>query len=61
MRRTDLMDTKEWAHREMVLRLRAMSPAERLRIVFDRSKTSREIDRLAKDRIRARRENDDGR
>lgn len=30
MMRTDLTDTADWAHREMVRRLRAMSPRERL-------------------------------
>jgi hypothetical protein len=36
MRRTDLMDTSPEVHREIVRRLRAMTPAERLRITLNR-------------------------
>ena len=36
MRRTDLMDTKPEVHREIVRRLRAMTPAERIRATIDR-------------------------
>jgi hypothetical protein len=34
MRRTDLMDTKPEVHREIVRRLRAMTPTERLRMTL---------------------------
>ena len=50
------MDTAEWAHREMVRRLRAMTPEERLRLVIARVEVGRQIDRLAKGRIDAARE-----
>ena len=37
MKRTDLMDTKEWAHQEIVRRLRLMTPAERAKMVVQMS------------------------
>lgn len=46
-KRTDLMDTSEWAHREMLRRLREMTPEERLNIAFDRITSGREIHREA--------------
>lgn len=54
VRRTDLQDTSEWAHREMVRLLRGKTPSERLEMVFDRVDTGREIDRLAKLRLSER-------
>jgi hypothetical protein len=33
-RRTDILDTSDWAHRELVARLRKLSPEERLRMLF---------------------------
>ena len=50
-RRTDLMDTSDWAHREMLNRLRAMTPEERLRIVVDRMEAGRRIHRAAMLRV----------
>jgi len=50
MQRTDLMDTALWIHREKLKRLRAMSPEDKLRQVFDRIETGRQIARLAKGR-----------
>ena len=50
MKRTDLLDTRDWAHREIVRRLREMTPPERLKIVFDRIERGREINRLAMER-----------
>jgi hypothetical protein len=50
-RRTDLMDTGDWAHREMLRRLRAMTPGERLQIAFDRITSGIEIHRLAMSRV----------
>lgn len=41
------MDTSEWAHREMLRRLREMTPEERLNIAFDRITSGREIHREA--------------
>lgn len=35
MRRTDLLDTKEWAHRRMVLGMRSKTPEWRLKATFD--------------------------
>jgi|GEM_PF-5033188 len=47
MRRTDLLDTSEWAHRIMIERLRAMTPAERLRITFEMCELGREVRKSA--------------
>ncbi|MBI5706677.1 MAG: hypothetical protein HZC36_06770 [Armatimonadetes bacterium] len=47
MRRTDLLDTKEWAHRRMVLRARAMSPSKKAQLVFKLSSMGDDIHRLA--------------
>jgi hypothetical protein len=44
------MDTKDWAHREIVRRLRLMTPAQRLLIAFDRIEMGRDIQRLAMER-----------
>jgi hypothetical protein len=43
MRRTDLMDTSERIHREMILLLRAKSPAWRIRKVFDLNRCARQL------------------
>ena len=43
LRRTDLLDTSEWAHAEMLRRLRAMTSQERVRIAMDRSASARLI------------------
>lgn len=50
MRRTDLLDTKEWAHRRMVLRARAMSPSDRAKLVSKLSAMGRDIHCLAEAR-----------
>ncbi|HWP32055.1 MAG TPA: hypothetical protein VNK96_10090 [Fimbriimonadales bacterium] len=50
MRRTDLLDTSEWAHKEMLRRIRRMSPAERLRKAIELSEIGREIALRAKRR-----------
>lgn len=50
MRRTDLLDTKEWAHRRMVLRARAMTPSERAHLISRLTVMGREIQRLAEGR-----------
>ena len=55
MRRTDLMDTSEWAHRFMVERYRAMTPEERLQIAIGLSDFCLEMHRLAMDRVARRR------
>lgn len=50
MKRTDLMDTSEWAHRVLVERLRSLTPEQRLQMTLDRVETGRSIDRLARER-----------
>jgi hypothetical protein len=45
------MDTSDWAHREMLRRLRSMSPEERLNIAFDRITSGIEIHKLAMLRV----------
>lgn len=50
MRRTDLMDTSEWAHREMVRRLRKLTPAERIRMVVELSQAGLEMRKAAQKR-----------
>jgi len=45
------MDTSEWAHREMLRRLREMTPEERLNIAFDRITSGLEIHREAMLRV----------
>jgi len=35
-RRTDLMDTSDWAHREMLRRLRELTPEQRYKMLVDR-------------------------
>jgi hypothetical protein len=51
MRRTDLMDTSEWAHRELVRRLRQLTPEQRLHMVIERVDLGLEMHRLAKARL----------
>ena len=51
MRRTDLMDTSDWAHRELVRRLRAMTPEQRFQMVIERVELGREIHRKALERL----------
>ncbi|MFI5386852.1 MAG: hypothetical protein ACHQ50_12125 [Fimbriimonadales bacterium] len=58
-RRTDLMDTSDWAHREMLERLRAMTPEERLRIAVDRIEAGRRIHREAMLRVAEERKRHD--
>ncbi len=43
MKRTDLLDTSEWAHREIIRRLRAMTPEERLQLTFRSIEMGRHI------------------
>ena len=50
-RRTDLMDTSDWAHREMLRRLRAMTPEQRLEIARDRIEAGRRIHAQAMARV----------
>ena len=38
VRRTDLLDTSEWAHKEMLRRLRKLTPEERIRMAFELSR-----------------------
>lgn len=52
MERTDLMDTKPWAHRMMVERFRAMTPEQRLQIAIDRTNLGRQIAFMAAERRR---------
>ena len=51
MHRTDLMDTSPQAHKFMVERYRAMTPEERLRIVFGLIERGRQIHTLAMTRL----------
>lgn len=53
MERTDLMDTKPWAHAVIVQRLRQMTPEERVRLVFEISELSRQMHLLAMKRLEA--------
>jgi hypothetical protein len=50
MQRTDLQDTALWAHRAKIQRLRAMTPEQRLRQLFDRIEAGRQIEKLARER-----------
>lgn len=43
MRRTDLMDTSEWAHHEMVRRLRRMTPSQRIQLVLEHIEFGRKM------------------
>ena len=52
MRRTDLLDTQPWVHKEMIRRLRLMTPEERLRIAIERTEMGLEIARLARERMK---------
>jgi uncharacterized protein (DUF2249 family) len=60
MQRTDLMDTSEWAHREIFRRLRAMTPSQRLQMVCDHTDRGRAIHKLALDRLAAKRAAEQG-
>jgi len=51
VQRTDLLDTAPWAHRAMVLRLREMTPEQRLAIAIDASELGLAMDRLARQRL----------
>jgi hypothetical protein len=51
VRRTDLMDTKDWAHREMLRLLDRLSPAERLQMVVRAVDMGREIHEAAIKRL----------
>lgn len=42
-RRTDILDTSDWAHRELVKLLRAATPERRLELMFDRIAFGRAI------------------
>ncbi|MCC7434641.1 MAG: hypothetical protein IT363_08135 [Methanoregulaceae archaeon] len=42
-RRTDILDTSDWAHRELVQLLRQATPERRLELVFDRIALGRAI------------------
>lgn len=42
-RRTDILDTSDWAHRELVKLLRQATPERRLELVFDRIALGRAI------------------
>jgi len=35
MERTDLLDTADWAHKEIVRRLRLMTPEQRLKLAYE--------------------------
>ena len=50
------MDTSDWAHREMLRRLREMTPEERLKIALDRMTSGFEIQRQAMLRVAEQRE-----
>ena len=51
------MDTEEWVHREIVRRLRLMTPADRLQVVLARVEMGREIHRIALKRMAESRAN----
>ncbi|MEZ0326808.1 MAG: hypothetical protein ACAH95_12980 [Fimbriimonas sp.] len=51
MQRTDLMDTSEWAHRELVNRLRQLTPEERFQMTIDCVDMGREMHALAMKRL----------
>jgi|GEM_PF-2541964 len=59
MKRTDLMDTSPWAHREMVRRLREMTPEQRAWLTVEAIELGLQIDRLARERLRNQ-ANDEG-
>ncbi|CAN5550015.1 hypothetical protein BH11ARM1_BH11ARM1_06030 [soil metagenome] len=54
MQRTDLMDTKPWAHREIIRRLREMTPSQRLQMVMEATETGMAMNRLAMNRLEER-------
>jgi hypothetical protein len=43
MERTDLMDTKDWAHREIMRMLRKLTPDQRVRMVANLVNMGRQI------------------
>jgi hypothetical protein len=51
MERTDLMDTSEWAHQEMLRLLRRLTPGQRLEMVVRATDAGREIHEAAMARL----------
>ncbi|MDQ2986466.1 MAG: hypothetical protein M3R13_07065 [Armatimonadota bacterium] len=51
MRRTDLMDTSEWAHHEMVRLLRRLTPTERIARVMELSELGRQMKAAQAERL----------
>lgn len=49
MRRTDLMDTSEWANGFIVSKLREMTPSERIRIAKERTLLGLKLVRIARE------------
>jgi hypothetical protein len=49
-RRTDILDTSDWAHRELVKMLRTLTPERRLELVLNRIALGRRINSVAKKR-----------
>ena len=47
MERTDLLDTSPWAHKEIVRRLRLLTPEQRLKMAFDLTDLGGRIHRAA--------------
>lgn len=54
VQRTDLMDTKEWVHKEIVRRLRLKTPQQRFRMVLEASEIGLKMHRAALDQAKAR-------
>lgn len=51
VQRTDLMDTSEWAHQEMLRLLRQLTPSQRMQMVLRLSDAGREIQAAAMKRL----------
>jgi len=51
MKRTDLMDTSPFAHREMVRRLREITPEQRAWLTIEATELGLQMDRLARERL----------
>ena len=52
VRRTDLMDTSEWAHHEMVRRLRRLTPSQRIQMVIEHIEFGRQMKAAQTERMK---------
>jgi hypothetical protein len=47
-RRTDILDTSDWAHRKLVERLRQLTPEQRLKMTLESIQFGMKLEALAK-------------